>query len=138
MGPDIILMKLRNFSKSWDFIPSFLRVMGLWRELSKPLIKPYIIAEKVDPYLAILVLRTTKSSSSTSASELLMKRKLQTLEPLLNININNKAKLEKSTVSESRELQTLIKSHTVRSCQNNNWIQTGIILKNTSIPYIVN
>ena len=49
-------------------------------------------------YLAMLALRTTKNSSGTSATELLMKRKLRTLVPSLNVNVNTKTKLKKPTV----------------------------------------
>ena len=55
----------------------------------------------------MLALRTTKSRSGTSASELLLKRKLQTLVPLLRVNANTKTELKKTTISQSRELQPL-------------------------------
>ena len=54
-----------------------------------------------DPYLAMLALLITKNRSGTSASELLMKRKLETLVPSVNVNVNTKTKLNKSTVSQS-------------------------------------
>ena len=72
-----------------------------------------------DSYLAMLLLRTIKSSSGTSASELLMKRELQTLVPLLRVNVNTKTKLKKATSSQSKELQSLNTADAVRDLQNN-------------------
>ena len=87
-----------------------------------------------DPYLAMLALRTTKSSSCKSALELLMKRKLRTLVPLLHVNVNTKTKLKKATSSQSKELQPLNTSDAVRDRQNNNWTRTGIILNKNDMP----
>ena len=51
-GPNIVHMSLRNFSNhgisyTRPPVPSFLRVMDLWRELFKPLTKPYKNAERM-------------------------------------------------------------------------------------------
>ena len=92
-----------------------------------------------DSYLAILALRTTKNSSDVSPSEFLMKKKLPTLVPSLNVNVNTNIKLKKPAVSRSGELQLLNTSGTFRYCQNNNWTRTGMILnkKNMSQSYIL-
>ena len=82
----------------------------------------------------MLALRTTKSSSCKSALELLMKRKLRTLVPLLHVNVNTKTKLKKATSSKSKELQPLNTSDAVRDRQNNNWTRTGIILNKNDMP----
>ena len=82
----------------------------------------------------MLVLRTTKNNSGTSASELLMKCKLRTLVSSLNVNANTKLQLKKPTLSQSRELQSFNTSDTVRYCQNNNWTRTGIILNKSDMP----
>ena len=82
----------------------------------------------------MLALRTTKSSSCKSALELLMKRKLRTLVPLLHVNVNTKTKLKKATSSKSKELQPLNTSNAVRDRQNNNWTRTGIILNKNDMP----
>ena len=76
----------------------------------------------------MLILRTTKNSSGTSASELLMKRKLRTRVPSLNIKVNTKTKLKIPMVSQSRELQPLHRKGTVNYRQNNNWTRTEIFL----------
>ena len=80
----------------------------------------------------MLALHTT-SISGTSNSELLMKRKWQTLVPSLNINTEMKHK--KPTVSQSRELQPLNINNTICYCQNNNWIGTGIILNKKDLRH---
>ena len=76
----------------------------------------------------MLVLRTTRKSSGTSALELLMKRKLRTPVSSLSVIGKTKMKLNKPTVSQSRESQPLNTGDTIRYHQNNNWTQTGIIL----------
>ena len=81
----------------------------------------------------MLALRTTKNSSGTSASELLMKRKLRTLVPSLNVNANTKTKLMQPTLSQSRELQPFNTSDTFRYRQNN-WTRIGIILNKSDMP----
>ena len=89
-----------------------------------------------DPYLAMLTLLITKNRSGTSASELLMKRKLETLVPSVNVNVNTKTKLNKSTVSQSWELQPLNTSDTIRYRQNNDLPQSYTLLndKDNVIP----
>ena len=82
----------------------------------------------------MLALRTTKSSSCKSTLELLMKRKLRTLVPLLHVNVNTKTKLKKATSSQSKELQPLNTSDAVCDRQNNNWTRTGIILNKNDMP----
>ena len=82
----------------------------------------------------MLALHTTKNSSGTSASELLMKRKLQTLVPSLNVNANTKTKLKKPTLGQSRELQPFNTTDTVRYHQNNNWTRAGIIVNKSNMP----
>ena len=105
MDHNIVHMNLRNFlnhgtSYTRLSILSSLQIMGLWRELFKPLRKLYKNAEdNIDPYLAMLALSTTKNSSGTSTLELLMKRKLRTLVTSINVNVNTKTKLKKLTVS---------------------------------------
>ena len=53
MGPNIVHMNLRNFPNHEASytrhtpVPSSLRVMGLWRELCKPLKKPYENADSM-------------------------------------------------------------------------------------------
>ena len=54
-----------------------------------------------DSHLAMLGLHITENRSGTSASELLMKKKLETLVLSLNVNVNTKTKLKKPTVSKS-------------------------------------
>ena len=76
------------------------------------------------PYLPML--------HCTFTSELLMKRKLWTLIPLLNVNINTKFK--KPALSQFRDLQPLNTSNLVCYFENNNWIWTGIILNNNDMP----
>ena len=66
-------------------ILSSLRVADFSRDLLKPLILRKWIEDNSDPYLAILALPTTNSSSDISASEFLIKRKLHTLLPSLNL-----------------------------------------------------
>ena len=85
-----------------------------------------------DSHLAMLALHITKNRSGTSTSELLMKKKLETLVLSLNVNVNTKTKLKKPTVSKSWELQPLNPSDTVRYRQNNNWTQTGNLSSNSS------
>ena len=82
----------------------------------------------------MLALHTTKNSSGTSASELLMKRKLQTLVPSLNVNANTKTKLKKPALGQSRELQPFNTTDTVRYHQNNNWTRAGIIVNKSNMP----
>ena len=82
----------------------------------------------------MLALHTTKNSSGTSASELLMKRKLQTLVPSLNVNANTKTKLKKPTLGQSRELQPFNTTDTVRYHQKNNWTRAGIIVNKSNMP----
>ena len=82
----------------------------------------------------MLALHTTKNSSGTSASELLMKRKLRALVPSLNVNANTKTKLKKPTLSQSRELQPFNTSDSVRYHQNKYWTRTGIILNKSDMP----
>ena len=67
----------------------------------------------------MLALRTTKNSSGISGSELLIKRKLRTQVPSLNVNVKTTTKLKKPPVSQSRELQPLDTNDTVRYRQNN-------------------
>ena len=60
----------------------------------------------------MLALYTTKNSSSKSASELLMKRKLQKLVPFPNANVNTKTKLKKPMTYQSvRNLTIKYKQH---------------------------
>ena len=60
----------------------------------------------------MLALYTTKNSSSKSAWELLMKRKLQKLVPFPNANVNTKTKLKKPTTYQSvRNLTIKYKQH---------------------------
>lgn len=81
----------------------------------------------------MLSLQTTKSSSGISSSELLMKRKLQTLVPSPNVSINTNMKFKKPKVSQSGDFQSLKTSSTVRYCQNNNWTRNGMILNNNTM-----
>ena len=81
----------------------------------------------------MLSLQTTKSSSGIFSSELLMKRKLQTLVPSPNVSINTNTKFKKPTVSQSGDFQSLKTSITVRYCQNNNWTRNGMILNNNTM-----
>ena len=133
--------EFKKFSKSWDFIhktssPEFPQsnefVERALQTIKKTLRKRR--EDDSDPYIAMLALRTTKNSSGTSASELLMKRKLRTLVPSLNVNANTKKKLIKPTLSQSRELQPFNASDTVRYRQNNKWTRTGIILNKSDMP----
>ena len=96
-GPQYNSHDLKKFSKSWDFIhktssPEFPQsnefVERAILTIKKTLRK--CREDDSDPCLAILVLRKTKNSSGTSAPELLMKRKLRTLVPSLNVNLNTK------------------------------------------------
>ena len=82
----------------------------------------------------MLALRTTKNSSGISDSELLIKRKLRTQVPSLNVNVKTTTKLKKPPVSQSRELQPLDTNDTVRYRQNNNWTRTEIILNKNDLP----
>ena len=70
-----------------------------------------------DPYLAMLLPRTIKSSSGTSASELLMKKRAANPSSFTT----RKTKLKKATSSQSKELQSLNTADAVRDLQNNNW-----------------
>ena len=127
--------------ESWDFIhktssPEFPQSSGFVERAIQTIKKTQRKCREDDsaPLLAMLALRTTKNSSGTSASEMLMKRKLQTLVPPLNVNANTKTKLMKPTLSQSRELQPFNRSDTVRYRQNNNWTRTGIILNKSDMP----
>ena len=127
--------------ESWDFIhktssPEFPQSSGFVERAIQTIKKTQrkCREDDSDPYLAMLALRTTKNSSGTSASEMLMKRKLQTPVPPLNVNANTKTKLMKPTLSQSRELQPFNTSDTVRYRQNNNWTRTGIILNKSDMP----
>ena len=112
--------EFKKFSKSLDFIhktscPKFPQSNGLVEraiQTKKTLGK--CREDNSDPYLAMLALHTIKNSSGTSASELLIKRKLRTLVPSLNVNVNTKTKLKKPIVSQSRELQPLNINDTAR------------------------
>ena len=140
-GPQYSSHEFKKFSKSWDFIhktssPEFPQ-SNRFVERAIQTIKQTLRKcreDDSDPYLTILALRTTKNSSGTSASELLMKRKLRVLVPLLNVNGNTKTKLKKPTFSQSRELQPFNTSDTVRYRQNNNWTRTGIIFNKSDMP----
>ena len=140
-GPQYSSHEFKIFSKSWDFIhktssPEFPQSNGFVERAIQTIKKTLrkCREDDSDPYLAMLALRTTKNSSGTSASELLMKQKLQTLVPSLNVNANNKTKLKKPTLSQSREIQPFNTSDTVRYHQNNNWTRTGIILNKSDMP----
>ena len=135
-GPQYSSHEFKKFSKSWDFIrktssPEFPQSNGFVERAIQTIKKTLHKCREDDstPYLAMLALRTTKDSSGTSASELLMKRTLRTLVPSLNVNANTKTKL-----SQSRELQPFNTSNTVRYRQNNNWTRTGIILNKSDMP----
>ena len=85
--------EFKKFSKSWDFIhktssPEFPQRNGFVERAIQTIKKTLrkCREDDSDPYLAMLALRTTKNSSGTSASELLMKQKLRTLVPSLNVN----------------------------------------------------
>ena len=111
IDPNIVHKNLKHFlnhgaSYKGLLVQSSLRVTGFGRELFRAIRKPYEKCKEDDShlYLAILSLRTTKNSSGTSPSELLMKRKLWTLAPWLNVNVNTNMKLKKPTVSQSGEL----------------------------------
>ena len=101
--------KFKTFSKSWDFIQktfsSKFPPSNRFRERVIQNNKKALRKCKEDDshlYLTILSLRTPKNRSGTSPSVLLMKRKLCTLVPWLNVNTN--MKLKKPTVSQSGEL----------------------------------
>ena len=134
-GPQYSSHEFKKFSKSWDFIhksssTEFPQSNG-FVERGIQTIKKTIGKcgdDNSDLYLAMLALRTTKNSSGTSASELLMKRKLRRLARSLNVNVNTKTKLKKPIISQSRELRPLNKNGTVRYRQNNNWTRTALIL----------
>ena len=133
--------EFNKFSKSWDFIhktssPEFPQSNGFVERAIQTIKKTLRKCREdgSDPYLAMVALRTTRNSSGTSTSELLMKRKLQTIVPLLNVNTNTKTKRKKPTLSQSRELQPFNTSDTVRYRQNNNWTRTGIILNKSNMP----
>ena len=139
--PQYSSREFKKISKSWDFIhktsrPEFPQSNGFVEKAIQTIKKTLrkCREDDIDPYLAMLALHRTKSSSGTSASELLMKRKLRTLVPLLNVKVNTKTKLKKPTLSQSRELQPFKTSDTVRYYQNNNWIRTGIILNKSDMP----
>ena len=139
-GPQYSSHEFKKFSKSWDFIhktssPEFPQNNGFVERAIQTIKKTLCKCREddSDPYLAMVALRTTKNSSSTSTSELLMKRKLRTLVPSLNVNANTKTKLKKPTLSQSRELQPFNTSDTVRYCQNNNWTRTGIMINKSNM-----
>ena len=120
-GPQYSSREFRKFSKSWDFIhktscPEFPQsnrfVERAIQTIKKTLSK--CRDDDSDPYLAMLALHTTENSSGTSASEWLMKEKLRTLVPSLNVNANTKMKLKKPTLSQSKELQPFNTTDTVR------------------------
>ena len=85
-GPQYSSHEFKKFSKSWDFIhksprPEFPQSNGFVERAIQTIKKTLrkCREDDSDPYLAMLALPTTKNSSGTSASELLMKRKLQTV-----------------------------------------------------------
>ena len=140
-GPQYSSYEFKKFSKSRDFIhktssPEFPQSNGFVERAIQTIKKTLTKCREddSDPYLDMLALRTTKNSSGTSASELLMKRKLRTLVTSLNVNANTKTKLKKSTLSQSRELQPFNTSDTVRYRQNNNWARNGLILNKSDMP----
>ena len=109
--PKYSSQKFKTFSKSWDFIQrafsSKFPQSNRFRKRAIQNNKKALRKCKEDDshlYLAILSLRTTINSSGTSPSELLMKRKLRTLVPWRNVNVNTNMKLKKLTVSQSGEL----------------------------------
>ena len=128
MDSDIVHMVLRNFLNSWDRLVE-IAIQNIKKTLRKHR------EDDCDQYLAVLVQRTTQNSSGISASELLMKRKLRTLVPSLNVNVHTKTKLKKPWINQSREIQTLNTSNTVPYQQNNNWEQTGTILNKNNLPW---
>ena len=109
--PKYFIFNFKIFSKSWNFIH---KTSSLKFPQSNGFVEIAIqtIMETLrkcrednnDPYLVMSVLRTTKNSSGTATSELLMKRKLWTQVPSLNVNVNTKTKLKKPMVSQSRKL----------------------------------
>ena len=140
-GPQYSSHEFKKFSKSWDFIhktssSKFPQSNGFLERAIQTIKKPLrkCREDDNDPYLSMLALHTTKNSSGTSTSELLMKRKLQTLIPSLNVNANTKTKLKKPTLSQSRELQPFNTSDTVPCRQNNNLKRTGITLNKSDMP----
>ena len=81
--PKYSSQKFKTFSKSWDFIqrtfsPTFPQSNRFWERAIQNNNKTLRKCKEDDShlYLAILSLHTTKHSSGTSPSELLMKRKL--------------------------------------------------------------
>ena len=132
--------RFKTFSKSWDFtqrssIPKFPQSNRFLKRAIQTITKAQRTYKEDDShlYLTMLSLYINKSSSGISPSELLMKWKLRTLVPLLNVNVNINMKLKKKTVIQSGELQPLKTSSTVRYYQNNNWAQTGMILNNNNM-----
>ena len=83
-GPQYCSHGFNKFSKSWT-------------ELLKLLKKPSKNAERI---IVTLALHITKNRSGTSTYELRLKKKLETLVPLLNVNVNTKTKLKKPTLSQ--------------------------------------
>ena len=109
--PKYFIFYFKNGSKSWNFIH---KTSSLKFPQSNGFVEMAIqtIMETLqkcrednnDPYLVMLVLRTTKNSSGRATSELLIKRKLWTPVPSLHVNINTKTKVKKQTINQSREL----------------------------------
>ena len=94
--PKYFIFYFKKFSKSWNFIH---KTSNLKFPQSNGFVEIAIqtIMETLrkcrednnDPYLVMSVLRTTKNSSGTATSELLMKRKLWTLVPSLNVTVKH-------------------------------------------------
>ena len=77
-GPQYSSRKFKKFSKLWDFIhktssPEFPQSNGFVERAIQKKTLHKCREDDSDPYLTMLALHTTKNSSGTSASELLMK-----------------------------------------------------------------
>ena len=133
MDTNIVHVNLRNFPNHWVSyrrlpVPSSIGVMGFWRDLFRNHLEtPTKMQRGCSNH-------TTKNSSGTSASELLMKKMLRTLVPSLNVNVSIKLKLKKPTFNEPREFQPLYTNDTVRYRQNNNWTRNWVILNKNDMP----
>ena len=140
--PQYSSQSFKTFSKSWDFtqrssIPKFPQSNRFLERAIQTITKILTKCKEDDSHLYLTMLSLyINSSSGISPSELLMKWKLRTLVPLLNVNVNTNMKLKMETVIQSGELQPLKTSSTVRYYQNNNWTQTGMILNNNNMSQL--
>ena len=107
-GPQSSSHDFKKYFKLWDFIHKtfsleFPKSNGFLEraiQTVNKMLRKYR-EDNSDPYLAMLALRTTKNSSGTSASELLMKRKLRALVLSLNLNVNIKIKLNSQQIQRT-------------------------------------